>query len=523
MTIKQMSLGEFSNLAQHSQNLVVYREIMADQLTPIGVVAQLQAEMHEGTLLESGLQQTEDSRYSYIAFGLMAQLSARGQQITRRVGACITHLSADPFSVLRQLLEELNCDNPPHELLRMQGAVGFMTYDAVRSQENIPDRHPNEQDLPDLLFNFYHTTLVFDHVQHKLLLAKRVELGADVHQVYQEAQVYLQNLVDKISCVVPNVARNILPHQGDPSSQAPQDDMGESAPQDDMGERARQDDVDESTPQVDISDTDFMHLIGQAKHHISLGDAFQIVLSRCFKQSYTATPLDIYRALRKVSPAPYMFYFPMEHGVMVGASPEKLITVRQGQVEINPIAGTRARSTVADEEKNASELLADDKELAEHMMLVDLARNDLGAVCKPGTVQVKTLLQVKHFSHVSHLTSVVTGQLAANKDALDALQATFPAGTVSGAPKIRAMEVIDALETSKRGLYGGAFCRVDALGNLDSCIAIRMAILRDGVATIRTGAGIVADSNPESEAAETQQKARGILAAIALAEEGLAC
>ena len=470
MTIKQMSLGEFSNLAQHSQNLVVYREIMADQLTPIGVVAQLQAEMHEGTLLESGLQQTEDSRYSYIAFGLMAQLSARGQQITRRVGACITHLSADPFSVLRQLLEELNCDNPPHELLRMQGAVGFMTYDAVRSQENIPDRHPNEQDRPDLLFNFYHTTLVFDHVQHKLLLAKRVELGADVHQVYQEAQVYLQNLVDKISCVVPNVARNILPHQGDPSSQAPQDDVYES-----------------------------------------------------FKQSYTATPLDIYRALRKVSPAPYMFYFPMEHGVLVGASPEKLITVRQGQVEINPIAGTRARSTVADEEKNASELLADDKELAEHMMLVDLARNDLGAVCKPGTVGVKTLLQVKHFSHVSHLTSVVAGQLAADKDALDALQATFPAGTVSGAPKIRAMEVIDALETSKRGLYGGAFCRVDELGNLDSCIAIRMAILRDGVATIRTGAGIVADSNPESEAAETQQKARGILAAIALAEEGLAC
>ena len=498
MTIKQMSLEEFANLAQHSQRLVVYREIMADRLTPIGIVAQLQAEMQEGTLLESGLQQTEDSRYSYIAFGLMAQLSAQGQQITRRVGSCITHLAADPFTVLRQFLEELKCDNPPHELLRMQGAVGFVTYDAIRLRENIPDRHPNEQDLPDLLFNFYHTTLVFDHVQHKLLLAKRVELGADVHRVYQEAQAYLQNLVDKIS-------RNLPPHQGDPSSQAPQDD------------------VYESTPQVDISDSDFMHLIGQAKHHISLGDAFQIVLSRCFKQPYTATPLDIYRALRTVSPAPYMFYFPMEHGVMVGASPEKLITVRQGKVEINPIAGTRARSTAADEEKNASELLADDKELAEHMMLVDLARNDLGAVCKPGTVGVKTLLQVKHFSHVSHLTSVVTGQLAANKDALDALQATFPAGTVSGAPKIRAMEVIDALETSKRGLYGGAFCRVDALGNLDSCIAIRMAILRDGVATIRTGAGIVADSNPESEAAETQQKARGILAAIALAEEGLAC
>ena len=497
MTNKHMSLEAFTKLAQASRRLVVYLDILADRLTPIGIVAQLQTEMQEGTLLESGLQQTEDSRYSYIAFGLMAQIFARGRQITQRIGSEMTQTVGDPFVVLRQLLAELKCDNVPQEMLRMQGAVGFVTYDAVRLREAIPDRHLNEQDLPDFLFNFYHTTLIFDHDNHTLLIAKMVDLDeGDVAQVYEEAQQYLQNLVDKITH--PNVSNAL--------SSPISEEVGIV-----------------NHPHVDISDAEFIELITQAKHHVRLGDAFQIVLSRCFKQAYTVSPMDIYRALRKVSPAPYMFYFPMAQGVMVGASPEKMITVREGLVEINPIAGTRARSFVADEANNAAELLADEKELAEHRMLVDLARNDLGSVCQPGSVKVKTLLQVKHFSHVTHLTSAVTGQLSFNKDALDAFQATFPAGTVSGAPKIRAMEIIDALETSKRGLYGGAFCRVDALGNFDSCIAIRMAVLRDGIATIRTGAGIVADSNPESEAAETRQKAQGVLAAIALAEEGLPC
>ncbi|MCX7091068.1 MAG: anthranilate synthase component I family protein [Legionellales bacterium] len=494
MTLKHMSLEEFLHLAQTMPRLMIYREMMADCLTPIGVVAQLEAEMQEGTLLESGMQQSEDGRYSYIAFGQMGQLAAYGTQITQRVGTQITQTVADPFAVLRQMVAEFVCVNPTHELLRRHGAVGFVTYDAVRINENIPDRHRSEQELPDLLFNFYHTTLIFDHAQHKLLLAKMVDLDTDdLTQVYQDTQIYLQNVIQKIT-------RSTS-----------------------LEESAVADKVSVLMPEVDVSDAQFMQLIAQAKHHISIGDAFQIVLSRCFKQAYTAKHLDIYRALRKLSPAPYMFYFPLESGVMVGASPEKLITVRQGQVEINPIAGTRARLSVADEEKNAKELLADEKELAEHMMLVDLARNDLGVVCQPGSVEVKTLLQVKHFSHVTHLTSVVTGRLQAEKDALDALQATFPAGTVSGAPKIRAMALIDTLETSRRGLYGGAFCRLDAEGNFDSCIAIRMAILRDGIATVRTGAGIVADSDPESEAAETRHKARGVLSALALAEGGLSC
>lgn len=492
MILKQMSLEEFMLQAQQAQRVVLYQEIMADRLTPIGIVEQLPAEMSEGTLLESGLH-TEDGRYSYIAFGLMAQLSTTGDKITQKIGENTTKFTANPFTVLRQLVKEFVLTNPSHELLRMQAAIGLIAYDAIRLREAIPDRHVQEQGFPDLFFNFYHTHLIFDHIQQKLLLAKLVEITEHPQQVYTEGLRSIQELVRKITqppISLPDSSRN---------------------------KRVAHD------PTVDVSDEDFMCAIEKAKSHIRDGDAFQIVLSRCFQQTYTAKPFDIYRALRKISPAPYMFYFPMQTAVMVGASPEKMITVRQGQIEINPIAGTRPRQTAADEEKNARELLNDPKELAEHMMLVDLARNDLGSVCIPGSVKIKTLSTVKHFSHVSHLTSVVTGQLQADKDAFDALQATFPAGTVSGAPKIRAMEIIDTLETSKRGVYGGAFCRIDALGNFDSCIAIRMATLRDGMATIRTGAGIVAESVPASEAAETRHKAKGILAAIAMAEEELSC
>lgn len=205
----------------------------------------------------------------------------------------------------------------------------------------------------------------------------------------------------------------------------------------------------------------------------------------------------------------------------MGASPEKLISVINRQVVIHPIAGTRQRTQNSPDQQIADELLNDKKERAEHMMLVDLARNDLGAVCNPGSIEVKELMQVKHFSHVSHITSTITGQLQENKDALDALAAAFPAGTLSGAPKIRAMQIIDELETSKRGLYGGAICRIDNQGNLDSCIAIRMAILEEGIATVRTGAGIVYDSDPKSEANETRHKAQAMLEALKMAEEEL--
>lgn len=489
--LQQLSLEAFLALSKTSKRVAVYHEISADRLTPIGIATCLSSEMRNGVILESGLHHQDAGRYSFITFDPIAQLTVQNGRVLRRVGdetiTCDTH----PFTALRQLLSELSCQTQHQSAECIHGAVGFITYDAIRLFEAIPNQHVSENPLPDMLFNFYRTALVFDHLQQKLHISTVVEVGEDLKQIYQDAQEKISALVKKIS----------TPIQNNPETPAKTQNAFPT--------------------EVDVSDDAFMQLVKEAKRYIINGDAFQIVLSRCFKKQYRTSPFNIYRALRSISPAPYMFYFPFEDNFILGASPEKLIQVRDGEVTINPIAGTRRRTQQRQDEEIAQELLNDPKEHAEHMMLVDLARNDLGAVCQPGSVTVSNLLQVKHFSHVSHITSEVTGQLSENKDALDALAAVFPAGTLSGAPKIRAMQIVDELETSKRGMYGGAICRLDAQGNLDSCIAIRMAVLRDGVATVRTGAGIVYDSDPQSEANETRQKAQGVLDAITFAE-GLA-
>jgi anthranilate synthase component 1 len=314
-------------------------------------------------------------------------------------------------------------------------------------------------------------------------------VGKDPTQAYEQAQGKIKNLIKKIS------------------SFSSVHEMSSSHPL-----------SINSCYESDVSDEAFVQLVEQAQDYIKKGDAFQIVLSRCFKKNYHSKPFDIYRALRQVSPAPYMFYLPLKDRVIVGASPERMVSVYQRQVSINPIAGTRRRLDQEQDQKMEQELLCDEKELAEHRMLVDLARNDLGRVCDIGSIRVEELTKVKHYSHVSHITSIVTGTLAKSYDFLDAFAASFPAGTLSGAPKIRAMQIIDELEHSRRGLYGGAIGRLDGAGNFESCIAIRMASLKDGVATIRTGAGIVHGSNPQAEAEETHQKASSLLAAINFAE-----
>ncbi len=491
--LAQLSLDEFLALASTAERVAVFREISADRLTPVGIVEALAEEMRDGAILESGLRQEEAGRYSFIAFDSMAQLRAQQGAVMQRIGDKTTVRNTHPFTALRQLMTQLACAGKQHAIDFVSGAVGFIAYDAVRYFEAIPARHTNDQAIPDMLFNFYRTTLMFDHVQQKLLISRIVETGADPQKTYQETQEKITQLIDKITASTQQSAMPVST-QIKPPAQV----------------------------HTDISDTQFMALVEQAKEYIKAGDAFQIVLSRCFKQPYTVHPFEIYRALRQVSPAPYMFYLPVDDSIILGASPERLISVYNQQVTINPIAGTRRRTAQTDNEQLTAELLSDPKEVAEHRMLVDLARNDLGAVCEPGSITIKELLQVKHFSHVSHITSVVTGQLCENKDVFDALAAAFPAGTLSGAPKIRAMQIIDELETSRRNIYGGAICRLDFQGNFDSCIAIRMAMLKDGTATVRTGAGIVYDSDPQAEANETRQKAQSVLAAIAVAQEGLA-
>jgi anthranilate synthase component 1 len=489
---KPLSPEAFCILSKTARYVMVSREIMADRLTPVGVAEQLSDEMREGVILERVSEQDDATEhYSLIAFGVMAQLTAEQGQVRQRIGDQETICCEHPFTVLRKLMADLNCAAQPHMPCLVNGAMGFCTYDAIRLFESIPDRHAADRELPEMQFNFYETTLLFDHQRHTLLICKVVETAGDPLQNYHDALGEIDALLGRIS-----------------------DFSG-------LKQTRSAKKTSDKPLKTDINDVEFMGLIERAKAHIIAGDAFQIVLSRRFQKQCSATPLDVYRALRRVSPAPYMFCLAVNHCIVVGASPEKFVSVQNGEVAINPIAGTRPRREKMNDQEIAFSLLSDEKECAEHMMLVDLARNDLGVVCQPGPIKIKSLLQVKHFSHVSHLASVITGQLREDQDAFDALAAAFPAGTLSGAPKIRAMQLIDELETSRRGLYGGMICRMDYQGNLDSCIAIRMAMLHDGLATVRTGAGIVYDSNPAAEARETRQKAQSVLDALSLAEEGL--
>jgi anthranilate synthase component 1 len=472
--MQALTLNEFQSLAKNAKRIAVFQEVPAGKLTPDIVYGILKkAYKTEGVMLED-LQETKHSRHSFICFEPIATLKINNGDHNH------------PLTVLRALQAQLAYSTRAELADLITSSVGFITYDAIRYFEEIPDQHAVDPSLPIVLFNFYALSLAFDHNKKTILVSTLVDVGDQPEQAYQQAQQKILSIKKMLSTVV---------CEDEPS----------------IDRKAS------SLVEVDTSDSDFMRMIKKAKDYIIRGDAFQIVLSRCFKRQYSVSPFKIYKTLRRVSPSAYMFYFPTDSSVILGASPEQLVGVHNKKVTVNPIAGTRRRTGERPDEVIAADLLSDKKELAEHMMLVDLARNDLGAVSEPDSVKVSELLNVKHYSHVSHITSTVTGKLKEEYDALDAFVSAFPAGTLSGAPKIRAMQIIDELETSRRGLYGGAICRLDSLGNLDSCIAIRAAILKNGIATIRTGAGIVFDSNPESEARETSQKAQSMLDAIAQA------
>ena len=468
-----LTLSEFQILAKNAKKVAVFQEIPAGHLTPIAIYSLLnQAYQAPGVMLEDLHQ--GDNRYSYLCFEPIATLTIQNGS------------HDNPLTALRHLQSEHRYATREGMAERISSAVGFLTYDAIRYFEAIPDKHQPDPSLPICLFHFYALSIAFDHAKQTLIISTVIAVGHDPDQAFHRAR-------KKITETIALLAHSI--DSPPPVIKQPRT----------------------ITTDVDTSDTDFISMIKKAKNYILRGDAFQIVLSRCFKCHYTVTPFSIYQTLRKVSPAPFMFYFPTESFVILGASPERLVGVQQNTVTVNPIAGTRKRSTEKTDEAITEELLNDKKELAEHLMLVDLARNDVGAVSIPGSVRVDDFMQVKHYSHVSHITSTVKGQLHEKYDAFDALKAAFPAGTLSGAPKIRAMQIIDELETTRRGLYGGAICRLDGAGNLDSCIAIRMAILQNGIACIRTGAGIVYDSNPAAEAQETYAKASSLIDAIAKA------
>ncbi|HVV67854.1 MAG TPA: anthranilate synthase component I family protein [Gammaproteobacteria bacterium] len=487
-----LTKSQFLQLAQQKKYIAVHREVLADTFTPIAVFESLVPENSHAMLLESGLKFRESGSFSFIGYHPYATFATKNGTTQITFGKQIESHQHAPLELLREFQQRFHCVSDTKAKLAGH-MMGFFAYDAVRYFENIPDCHADDENLPDILFHFYRINFVFDHDSNKLLIAIIAQVDSTPEAAYDQANAELENIIMQLKQSSPSVS--LTTHSLDIRAE-------------------------ERLFTTDCDDAAYEHQVMAAKKYIRAGDAFQIVLSRSFSKPLKTPPMNIYRILRHSNPTSYMFYFTAPHFTVFGASPEKLVSVQDGKVTIAPIAGT-ASVTEEATEIIAQRLRDDDKECAEHMMLVDLGRNDIGGVCIPGTVKVSDLMTALRLTHVVHLVSYVRGQLAQDFDAFDVLKAAFPAGTLSGAPKIRAMEIIDELEASKRHFYGGAVCKFDALGNMDSCIMIRSGVIKEGVITVRAGAGLVYDSDPIKEAEETRHKARGVMRAVALAEGGV--
>jgi len=492
---KKLLYEDFLKLSRKSDRIVYYQEIPADRVTPILAYEALGTETANGALLESAPNDSLNSRYSYICLYPYCKFTVNRHEVTIEENGMARKIELPVVDALRKTLKTRRSYFDYPLISFVGGAVGFISYDAVRLFESIPDRHVSQKSNPDILLKFYKANVIFDHEENRIIIAVLAKVEKDSEKSYKSAVQKAEFIINKICTFKPQ-----------PISSNFYDDKTEHR---------------NLKITVNIDDESFMAKVRKAKEYITKGDAFQIVLSRCFSRSYSVNPFSIYRALRMTNPSSYMFYLENSNMTIIGSSPEKLVSIENNIVETYPIAGTRKRGKTTEEDNAlARELLADEKENAEHVMLVDLGRNDIGAVCIPGSVKVKNYKQIRGFSHVMHITSHVEGILRKDKDIFDVLRAVFPAGTLSGAPKIRAMEIIDELEESRRGLYGGTVCLIDSKGNFNSCIVIRTAILKEGVAHVQSGAGIVHDSDPQLETEETRHKAETVLNAIELAERG---
>lgn len=472
----------------------VFRRLGADLLTPVSAFLKLRSAEPGAFLLESVEGGEKLGRYSFLGARPYLTVEVHNGQVMLQRGRAETpeYTSADFFMTMRQLLRQHHVVSLP-ELPRFTGgAVGYLGYDMVRYLERLPVSPPDDLGLPEARWNFYDTVVAFDHVRHQLVLMAGVFVApdTDVRMAYDEAIARLDALADTLSHAPLEVPASVR--------------------------------LPEVPLMSNFTRQAFCEAVCRAKEYIYEGDIFQVVLSQRFVTPYAGDRFNLYRALRQVNPSPYLFYIDFGDLTLVGSSPEVLVRVEHGRAEVLPIAGTRPRGRTPEEDRALeAELEADPKEQAEHLMLVDLGRNDLGRVCRFGTVQVERFAFVVRYSHVMHLVSLVAGMLDPRYDALDALAACFPAGTVSGAPKVRAMEIIDELEPTRRGVYAGAVGYMDFSGNLDTCIAIRTMVVRNGTIYIQAGAGIVADSDPEREYEETVNKARALVEAMRVAASGL--
>ncbi|MEO5354822.1 MAG: anthranilate synthase component I [Magnetococcus sp. XQGC-1] len=489
-------LSSFRQLAQLGNLVPVYREIMADLDTPVSAFLKVTEGATHAFLLESVQGGEKWGRYSILGMNPAALFTVRGEQVEIQINGKPTQVSEgkNPITLLQSFMSQYQ---PVHVdgLPRFHGgAVGYFGYDMIRAFEKIPDNNPHPLGTPDALFMLTDLVLIFDNLLGRLKVVANVFITPDVplDTLYQQAMARIDTVVQQLHRAVPS----------EPLAPGPT--------------------VQESDFCCEMSKEQFTDAVKRAKEYILAGDIFQVVLSQRFSIPFAHSPITLYRALRATNPSPYLFLLRLGGFSLVGSSPEILVRQEGDLVTVRPIAGTRRRD--ADPEQDLAlekELLADPKELAEHIMLVDLGRNDLGRVAKTGSVRVTEQFVIERYSHVMHIVSNVEGTLQEGLDPFAVVAATFPAGTVSGAPKIRAMEIIDELEPSRRGPYAGTVGYISFSNNMDLAITIRTALIQDGTLFVQTGAGIVADSIPEREYEETREKARAIFRAVDRVKQGL--
>jgi anthranilate synthase component I len=499
MPVHRPTFEEFARRVGQAPCLPVYRQLTGDGLTPVSAFRKLERSS-PSFLFESVVGGEKVGRFSFLGTEPFLRFEARGREA--RVfdpldpGAAPWTPTADPFVELEALLARYRAVHLPGLPRFVGGAVGYAAYDAVRYTERLPDAPPDDRGLPDLSFAFYDRMVLFDHIRKTVLVVAHAHLGdgVDPRKAYDEA-------ASKVDALVARLA--------EPGPELPLDD------------------IDTDGPVTLARESNFTReayegVVRHCQEYIKAGDIFQVVPSQRFKVETTAQAFDIYRVLRVVNPSPFLFYLNFGDFHLIGSSPEILVRVEDGLVTVRPLAGTRRRGKdEAEDRALAEDLLADPKERAEHIMLVDLGRNDVGRVAEPSSVKLTDLMKVERYSHVMHITSNVTGKLAEGKTAFDALRAGLPAGTVSGAPKVRAMQIIDEVEPQRRGPYAGAVGYIDFTGNMDTCIALRTLVLVGQTAYVQAGGGVVYDSIPGDEYDETVNKASGLLKAIEIAETQL--
>jgi len=485
------SFEEFTERAQRGTFVPVYKEIVADLLTPVSAFLKVAEHSDYAFLLESVEGGEQVGRYSFLGKDPFLIVRARGGAVlVERAGSATEESDKAFVPTIRELMAGYHSPFVPGLPPFTGGAVGYLGYDAAAWFEPVT-LQPTDEVRDEAVFMLFDTVLAFDHVRHRILVIAnaRVTGEDDLESLYQFACA-------RVGFVERELERA----------------LSKGAP------RASQ----ELDVTSNVTQEHFEGMVQTAKEYIAAGDIYQVVLSQRFEAAIDADPFTVYRALRHVNPSPYMYFLRVGGRSIVGSSPEMLVRAVGRQIQTHPIAGTRPRGRTPEEDvRLAEELRHNEKERAEHVMLVDLGRNDLGRVSSYGSVRVPTYMTIERYSHVMHLVSVVKGTLDDSHDRLDALVACFPAGTVSGAPKVRAMEIIAELEGSRRGVYAGAVGYLDFAGNLDFCITIRTVLIENGRAYVQAGAGIVADSNPTAEYEETRDKARGVIRALELAQRGL--